>query len=181
MSILPNAAAGELRVRLARSHDIADLEALVERSFRELGAAHYTPRQLGAALGPAIRVDRGLVEDGTYFVAELDGAIAGCGGWSAKIATARDAPLPSPRAEVRAMFVTPDHAGRGIGRALLAAAEAAIAGAGFAVAYLLATRSGLAFYRRAGYIAVAEHRIVLPGGEALEVTCMQRPLTHAIA
>lgn len=176
MDAIPNTRAGAIQVRVARLDEIPRLAALVERSFRGLGAAHYAPAALDAALGPAIRIDRGLVEAGTYFAAERDGALCGCGGWSAQIATARDAPLPSPRAEVRAMFVAPEHAGRGVGRALLEAAEAAIARAGFPVAYLLATRSGLAFYRRAGYTALAEHVIALPGGEALAVTCMQRAL-----
>ena len=176
MNDIANNGAVPLEVRLAGAADLARLDALVERSFRGLGAAHYAPGQLDAALGPAIRVDRGLVADGTYFAVERAGELVACGGWSARIATARDVPLPSPRAEVRAMFVAPEHAGRGIGRVLLAAAEHAIAEAGFDVAYLLATRSGLAFYLRAGYVALAEHRIARPGGEALEVTCMQRAL-----
>ena len=165
-----------VRVRVAELHEIPRLAALVERSFRGLGAGHYTSDQIGAALGPAIRVDHGLVEDGTYFAAEMAGELVGCGGWSARVATASDAPLPSPRAEVRAMFVAPERARCGIGRALLAAAEQAIAAAGFDVAYLLATRSGLPFYERAGYRALAEHVIRLPGGGPLEVTCMERRL-----
>lgn len=130
----------EVLVRLATSSDLAALDALVEQSFRRLGAVHYAPAQIDLALGSAIRVDRGLVGDGTSFAAGMAGELVGCGGWSAKIATAADALLPSPRAEVRAMFVAPQHARRGVGRALLRAAEAAIARAGFTVAYLLATR-----------------------------------------
>jgi GNAT superfamily N-acetyltransferase len=169
---------GGVRVRVARTDELAALAALVERSFRALGAGHYAAGALEASLGRAIRVDPGLVADGTYFAAELDGALCGCGGWSAKIATAPGAPLPSPRAEVRAMFVLPEYQGRGVGQALLRAAEGAIAAAGYGVAYLLATRSGLAFYLRAGYTALGEYAIALPGGEVLEVTCMQRGLDH---
>jgi GNAT superfamily N-acetyltransferase len=167
---------GVTRVRLARLDEIPRLEALVARSFRQLGAASYSRAQIESALGPAIRVDRGLLEDGTYFAAEYDGELVGCGGWSSKIATVRDVPLPSPRAEVRAMFVDPDCAGRGVGRALLRAAESAILRAGFDAAYLLATRSGLTFYERAGYRALGEHTLKLPDGAMLELTCMRRQL-----
>ena len=74
------------------------------------------------------------------------------------------------------MFVDPDHARGGVGRALLDAAERAIAQAGFDVAHLLATRSGVAFYERAGYEAFATHAVALPGGGSLEVICMRRRL-----
>lgn len=164
-------------VRAARLDELDALRALVERSFRALGGAHYAPSEIDGALeGAAIRVDPGLVADGTYFVAERDGALVGCGGWSAKHATAKGAPLPERRAEVRAMFVDPDHARLGVGRALLAAAESAIARAGFDVAHLLATRSGVAFYQRAGYEAFATHDVTLPDGGSLEVICMRRHL-----
>ena len=168
--------ANDILIRPATLDDLPRLAALVERSFRGLARDHYTPDQIQAALGPAIRVDRGLVADGTYFAAELGGEIVGCGGWSARIPTVNDAPLPSPHAEVRAMFVAPEHAGRGVGRALLRAAEGAIAGAGFAVSHLVATRSGVAFYRRAGYEAFAEHDVRLPGGQVLPCVCMRRRL-----
>src|SRR5450432_944592 len=87
----------EVIVRVARVDEIPALAGIVERSFRGLGKGHYAPGQIGAALGPAIRVDSGLVEDGTYFAAELGGEVVGCGGWSAKIPTAAGAPLPTPR------------------------------------------------------------------------------------
>src|SRR4051812_22214155 len=142
----------ELTVRTARMDDLPALGDLVARSFRALGAGHYTSAEIeGALQHRLIRVDAGLVEAGTYFVAEERGAAVGCGGWSVALPTVPGLPLPPGHAEVRAMFVLPEHAGRGVGRVLLHAAERAIAAAGHTRSYLVATTSGLAFYRACGY------------------------------
>ena len=45
-------------------------------------AATYSPAQIEGALGTVFAVDRQLIADGTYFVAERDSQMVGCGGWS---------------------------------------------------------------------------------------------------
>jgi GNAT superfamily N-acetyltransferase len=153
------------------------LEAVVARSFRALGAGHYSPAEIeGALQHRLIRVDPTLVEAGGYFVAEVDGAVAGCGGWSDAVPTVAGLPLPVPRAEVRAMFVAPEQAGRGVGRALLRAAEQAAARAGYSRAYLVSTLSGYDFYLRAGYAPLSQHAVPIPGGGVIRVTAMVREL-----
>jgi predicted N-acetyltransferase YhbS len=166
----------ELVVRGATAADQPGLQALIERSFRALGGRFYPPDVVEAALGNAIRLDVALVREGTYFVAEESGELVGCGGWSARHATVPGAALPEGHAEVRAMFVAPARAGRGIGQALLAASERAIAGAGFAEAHLVATLSGVDFYLRAGYRRLQESAIALPGGLSLAVLSMVKTL-----
>src|SRR5712664_2530071 len=69
-------------LRLAREDDIPAIEKLIPLSVRTLEAAHYSPAQMEAALGPVFGVDRQLIDDGTYFVAESEGQLVGCGGWS---------------------------------------------------------------------------------------------------
>jgi GNAT superfamily N-acetyltransferase len=169
----------EVGIRLARPDELDALRALVARSFRGLGVAHYGHDVVEAAVGTIIRVDPELVHAGSYFVAERGGTPVGCGGWSDRVPTVAGLPLPVPRAEVRAMFVVPEQAGQGIGRALLAAAEDAIAGAGFAVAHLVATRSGLDFYLRAGYRTLADHTVALASGHGFGLTCMERRLVQS--
>src|SRR5688500_14931887 len=120
-------------LRLAREDDVSSLEALIPLSVRALQAAHYSPAQMDAALGPVFGVDRQLIRDGTYFVAEREGAIVGCGGWSRRRSLyggdggreLEDALLDPQRdaARVRAFFVHPDWARRGIGRSIMAACE----------------------------------------------------------
>ena len=111
-------------------------------------------------------LDTQLVRDGTYLVAEVDGVAAGCGGWSARAtlyggdhSAGRDARLLDPATEaarVRAMYTDPAFARQGVGRAVIAACEAAARAAGFARVELMATLSGAALYRTVGYVAVEE-------------------------
>ena len=50
--------------------------------MRVLQSADYTPEQIEGALGTLLGLDTQLIHDGTYFIAEADGELAGCGGWS---------------------------------------------------------------------------------------------------
>src|SRR4030095_14671720 len=70
-------------LRLACDSDVPALEALIPLSVRSLQAPYYSTAQIDAALGPVFGVDRQLIRDGTYFVAQRDGTVVGCGGWGA--------------------------------------------------------------------------------------------------
>jgi N-acetylglutamate synthase-like GNAT family acetyltransferase len=152
-------------IRLAREDDIPALEILIPLSVRVLQAPFYSSAQMEAALGPVFDVDRQLISDGTYFVAEHSGRVVGCGGWSRHRAVcggdrarpAEDAALDPAHdpARIRAFFVHPDWARRGIGRSILAACESAIRGAGFRDVVLVATLAGEPLYASFGY-SVAE-------------------------
>lgn len=106
-------------------------------------------------------LDRQLIADGTYFVVEDGGRVAGCGGWSRRATLyggdhtpGRDAALLDPAREparVRAMYTHPDFARRGVGRLILDLCEAAARAEGFARLELMATLSGRALYSRCGY------------------------------
>jgi GNAT superfamily N-acetyltransferase len=107
-------------------------------------------------------LDTQLVADGTYFAAELEGALVGCGGWSWRgtlyggdhsSALRNDLVLDPARdaARIRAMYTHPAFARRGVGRALLVHCEAAAMAAGFARAELMATLAGEPLYRAQGY------------------------------
>src|SRR3954463_16099679 len=121
--------------------DVPVLEVLIPLSVRILQAQFYSSSQMEAALGPVFGVDRQLISDGTYFVVERSGEIVGCGGWSHRRAVfggdrgrkGEDAELDPRReaARIRAFFVHPDWARRGIGRAILAMCESELCAAGF--------------------------------------------------
>ena len=161
-------------LRLAREDDCPTLEALIPLSVRSLLAPFYSSAQMEAALGPVYGVDRQIIRDGTYFVVDHSGQVVGCGGWSRRRAvfggdqtrpaedTALD-PAHEP-ARIRAFFVHPDWARRGIGRAILCACESAIRAAGFRDAVLVATLAGELLYASFGYAVDERYEIPLAGG-----------------
>lgn len=158
-------------LRLATEADLPSLSALMARAIAQLQVGFLDPAQV-AASATMMGLDRRLIEDRSYFVAEIDGAIAGCGGWSRRAtlyggdhSPGRDARLLDPAldaARVRAMYTDPGHVRRGVGRAVLAACEAAACDAGFGRAELMATLAGEPLYRSAGYVAI--ERIVDSNG-----------------
>jgi GNAT superfamily N-acetyltransferase len=173
-------------LRLANQADVPALEELIPLSVRVLQAGFYSPDQMAAALGPVFGVDRQLISDGTYFVAEHQGRLAGCGGWSMRRAVfgsdrarAGQDELLDPQsdpARIRAFFVHPDFARRGIGRAILEACEEAIPRAGFGRIELVATLAGEPLYAACGYRVVERYETPLANGLSLPVVRMSKHL-----
>jgi GNAT superfamily N-acetyltransferase len=172
--------------RIATDADIPALETLIPLSVRGLQAAHYSPAQLEAALGPVFGVDRQLIRDATYFVVEDVGRIVGCGGWSKRKTlyggdrnrAGEDAEL-NPQidpARVRAFFVHPDWARRGIGRSILLCCETAALKAGFRHAELVATLTGEPLYARFGYTVVERYKAPMTEELSLPVVRMVKRL-----
>jgi GNAT superfamily N-acetyltransferase len=173
-------------LRLARDGDIPKLETLIEGSVRELQSAYYSAAQMHGALGSVFGVDRQLIRDKTYFVAEQDGAIIACGGWSKReslfgsdAARAAEDALLDPiqdAARIRAFFVHPEHARHGLGRAILFACENAIRAALFRSIELVATLPGVPFYRAFNYKAGERYEVPLANGLSLPVVRMSKRL-----
>jgi N-acetylglutamate synthase-like GNAT family acetyltransferase len=172
--------------RLATDSDIPALESLIPLSVRALQAAHYSPAQMTAALGPVFGVDRQLIRDRTYFVVEEAGQIVGCGGWSKRKTlyggdrnrTGEDAEL-NPQidpARIRAFFVHPDWARRGIGRSILLHCEAAAIQAGFSKAELVATLAGEPLYASFGYAVIERYEAPMTETLSLPVVRMAKQL-----
>jgi GNAT superfamily N-acetyltransferase len=177
----------ELKIRAATVEDIPALTRLIEVSVRGLQANDYSPAQLDAALGSVFGVDRQLIADETYFMAEHGEVLVGCGGWSrrrtlfgADAVAERDDSVLTPgvdAARIRAFFVHPDVARQGVGAAILIACEAAAANAGFTALELGATLTGLPFYRRYGYEPVERRDAPLPSGETLAIVAMRKSIS----
>jgi GNAT superfamily N-acetyltransferase len=173
-------------LRLARESDVPALEALIPISVRALQAAYYSSSQMEAALGPVFGVDRQLIRDGTYFVAERDGVIVGCGGWSRRqslyggdnLRSEEDRFLDPQRdaARVRAFFAHPAWARRGIGRSIMSACERAIVEAGFRRVDIVATLAGEPLYASFGYAVVERCEIALRDGLSLPVVRMRKEM-----
>ena len=178
-------------VRKAVAADVARLQEVIEASVRGLQAQDYSPTQIEGALKSVYGVDSQLIADGTYLVAETletekATQIVACGGWSKRktlyggdqYAGREDSMLdPSgDAAKIRAFFVHPDWARRGIGSLILKACENAAVEAGFTRLEMGATLSGVAFYRAKGYAEVESQTVALGNGEALPIVKMAKEI-----
>lgn len=151
--------------RLATTDDVPRLREIIDEAIGQLQAPYLTPEQITSSRA-IMGLDLQLVEDGTYFVIECDGEIAGCGGWSRRstlygndATPGRDAALLDPSndpARVRAMYTDPRFARRGIGRLILTLCESAAAAEGFHELELMATLSGYPLYRAFGFADLEE-------------------------
>lgn len=174
----------QFALRTATGADASAITHLIARSARGLAVGDYTPAQVEAALRGAFGLDTQLLADRSYFVAESDGELVGCGGWSARrtlfggdAGPARDGSRLDPACEaarIRAFFVDPAHARRGIGRALLARCEAEATAAGFQAFELLATLPGVRLYAALGYRRIEEVEQALDGGITIRFVRMRR-------
>jgi GNAT superfamily N-acetyltransferase len=175
------------RIRTAQTADIPALHALIEASIRGLQANDYTPAQIEGALGTVLGLDTQLIRDQTYFLVEADTAdgktvLAACGGWSKRKtlfgsdgASVREPDLVDPAtdaAKVRAIFVHPNFARRGLGTLILAHVEAAAQAAGFHHFEMGSTLTGVPLYRLKGYVEIERIAVPLPNGESLPVVRM---------
>ncbi|MCA9906227.1 MAG: GNAT family N-acetyltransferase [Anaerolineae bacterium] len=170
-------------LRLATLDDSDALRALISLSARGLNSEHYTPEQVESILTYVYGVDTQLILDQTYFVVQDRDAFVGCGGWSRRKTLyggdqhKADSPdnLLDPATEaarIRAFFVHPASARKGIGSALMQACEDAAKAAGFHKLELMATLTGEYLYARFGFTPVEETDVVLPDGNVMKVRRM---------
>jgi ribosomal protein S18 acetylase RimI-like enzyme len=179
-------------LRLAIDQDIPALHMLIEASVRGLEAGDYTPAQIEGALGTVLGLDTQLIRDRTYFVAETvdenPQRIAGCGGWSkrrtlfgADRGPGREPELLNPAADaakVRAIFVHPAYARRGLGSLILAHVEAEATAAGFRRFEMGSTLTGVPLYKLKGYVETERVAVPLANGETLPVVKMVKAVVR---
>jgi len=190
----------EPTLRTATAGDLDAIRDLIAASVR--GLQHeYSEGQREQALASVFTPDTQLIADGSYFVLEAaegsvvgasDGMLVACGGWSWRKTlyggdhhrASRNAERLDPAidaAKIRAFFVHPQWARRGLGTRLLTACERAAWDAGFRRCEMGATLSGVPLYERHGYRRVGDIMVDLPGGERLPVVRMEKRLTTAPA
>jgi GNAT superfamily N-acetyltransferase len=164
-------------LRKATLDDRPAIEGLIKLSARGLSRAEYSDEQIEGAIRTVFGVDTNLIEDETYFVVEDDGELIGCGGWSRRRTLfggdqygARDESELDPKSEparIRAFFVHPRHARKGVARAILAACESEARAAGFQALELMATLPGIKFYEASGY--QGRESVALSVGDEIEI------------
>ena len=173
-------------IRKATADDIDEIERVIRESIVGISIHSYDAHQVSSAVRFVAHLDRELVDDGTYYVAEEESEIVGCGGWSRRSRLYRgsgadpgDTHVLDPQtdaARIRTMFVVPRRARQGIGRRILIECEQAAARAGFRALELMAMLSGEAMYLACGYRAVERVPAQLEDGTPFPLTRMQKTL-----
>ena len=162
------------------------IQELIAQSARQLSREHYSDTQIEAAIATVFGVDTDLIDDRTYFVVEIDGQLAGCGGWSKRKTlfggdqySSRDAGYLDPDSEpakIRAFFIHPDHARKGIARAILSRCEDEARAQGFRALELMATLPGIEFYKSRGFVETGNFDLNLTDAVKLELVPMRKDL-----
>lgn len=170
-------------LRKATFADQTEIEKLIAESVRGLSREDYDAQQIELSIKTVFGVDTELIADGTYFIAETEnGKIAGCGGWSKRktlygasiYSQSRDSELLNPEsdaAKIRAFFIHPGFARKGIGTLILETCEREAKAHGFNSAEMMATLPGVKLYEQRGY--EGDEKIKVPVGENVEIICVK--------
>jgi GNAT superfamily N-acetyltransferase len=176
---------GEFTTRQAVIENVPALTTVMDAAISELQRGFLDDAQIESSRA-IMGLDTELIEDGTYFVVEIDGEIAGCGGWSRRAtlygsneAPGRDSQLLDPRADparVRAMYTHPEYARRGVGRLILSLCEEAAAAEGFTRLELMSTLSGEPLYTAYGFQPLERLVVDSAGGAPVPCVRMEKPV-----
>ena len=164
------------------------LTVLMDAAIAELQRGFLDDAQISSSKA-IMGIDTQLIDDGTYFVVESDGDIAGCGGWSRRATLyggnqtpGRDSNLLDPRvdpARVRAMYTHPAYARQGVGRLILSLCEAAAASEGFTRLELMSTLAGEPLYTAYGFRPL-ERLLDATGGAPVPLVRMEKPVNSRV-
>jgi GNAT superfamily N-acetyltransferase len=175
-----------ITIRKAVANDVEQITALIDRSVRALSVGYYSDLEIERALACVFGVDSQLIADGTFYVATDEDRIVGCGGWGKRrtlyggdqfVDRVDDELDPaSDAARIRAFFVDPSYARRGIGTSILKECEAAATQAGFTRAEMGATLPGVPLYAALGYTGDEVIDIDLNDGYFLRCIRMEKKL-----
>jgi GNAT superfamily N-acetyltransferase len=176
-------------VRVATMADVPSLQELIATSVRGLSAGFYSPAQIEAAIAAVFGVDTQLIADGTYYMFDSPTGPLAIGGWSYRrtlyggdqMKGGAD-PVLDPHidaARIRAFFVRPDAARRGLARRLYDECARAALARGFRHLELMATLPGVPLYSALGFTAVEHVALRLTDDVDLPLVRMTRRIDIA--
>jgi putative acetyltransferase len=147
-------------VRQAVQEDSEAIGCVYVTAIRELAITHYTAEQVEAwAESRRPEYSQQMLEAGRIHVAECEGKVAGYG------------IIELETKQVQAVYVSPDHARKGVGTAVLQALEQAAVQAGIDTLRLTASLNAVGFYQKAGYQEVERTAHTLADG-ATRIPCV---------
>jgi GNAT superfamily N-acetyltransferase len=173
-------------LRAATPGDLSALHRLIDESVRALSRGYYSDEQVESGLRYVFGPDTQLIDDGTYFVIEVEGDLAAAGGWSRRRTLyggdqAKSGPdtLLDPATEaarIRAFFVHPAFARRGLARLLFERCLGEAARERFTALELMATLPGEPLYLALGFVGSERTIAELPDGTPLPMVRMRRAI-----
>ena len=163
---------GRIVVRTATPNDRELLSQLSSSSYGELARAPYDPGALAAALPAMSRANPTLLASGTYYVAEIGGTAAGCGGWTMEKPGSDE--IVAGVGHIRHFATHPAHLRKGIGRLLLDVCLAEAREAGIRTMMCQSTLPAEPFYAAAGFRRIGLIEIEMGPGVRLPAVAMQR-------
>ena len=149
-------------VRQAAERDGEGILDVHTRSVREICGPHYPPEQIEEWAGSkSTEFFKASMADGeTFVVAEDDSRIVGFG--------------VLVDAEVRALFVDPEHTGKNIASQILQTMEQMAMAAGLLELHLKSSLNAVEFYRRKGYQGDKPARHELASGTEMACVAMAK-------
>ena len=173
-------------VRRATAADADNIRALQDAAFRIEARTDYEPGEVDSFLRHAGALETALIEDGTWFIAEIDGEIVASGGWSARAApyTAyirNGTAAPADSAVIRGVYVDPAYAAAGLAQRIVDAIEDDIASSGYKSAHLATIYTSMPFYTAAGYRPCNLVSLSFPDGYELHGVAMTKGLSPRMA
>ena len=144
-----------VNVRVSTLDDSAKISSLLQASYPELLRPAYDAKLLEKVLPRMTVAQPGLLESGSYYVAETsDGAIVGCGGWTKERPGTGE--ITAKVGHIRHFGVHPDWTRRGVGKALYRRCELDARDAGLSQFECYASLNGEPFYAALGFKRLAE-------------------------
>lgn len=167
---------GTLTIRRTSRDDLAEIDALFQRSYPALLKGHYPPSLMVTAVPLISRANPRLIASGRYFaVRDAGGAIVGAGGWSGG-AQRGGGPAGAGVGQIRHVVTDHRRVREGIGRALMTHIVTDAARAGVGHLDCLSTRMALPFYAACGFREVRPVRIELAEAILFPAVLMRRRL-----
>lgn len=161
-------------VRVAEPADADRISGLLQACYERLLTGWYAPETAAAALPIMVRANPALLASGRFFVAFVDGNLAGCGGWS--LQTPGTGVVQPGAGHIRHFATDPERLRCGIASAIMARCIADAIDAGLTQLDCYSTRPGEAFYAAAGFRRIGERSVLLAQTVPYPVIEMRRPL-----
>lgn len=165
-----------LSIRTTSRDDIAEVDALFQRSYPALLKRYYPPSLLVTAIPLISHAQPRLLTSGTYFaVSDRTGSIVGAGGWTSSAPPGQRSGAPAT-GHVRHVVTDHRKTRMGIGRALMGHIFDDARDAGMTRLDCLSTLMAVPFYGAVGFEEIGPRVIPLAPGIEFPAVLMRRSL-----